>query len=418
VDILLICGTFELTWLRMSTTISTLEMSLGSIYLYDSAHPFASLQKVIHLWRKKNKDNSLILPTICISGHHPQDHIFDLVSDFHAYGCTDDRDRIFAVHALSYNNDAHMEIDYDLGVCETFVRFACVCMADGRLRDVLDASIARINVPSAIEVPSWVPDWTRKPGPFTKLPANRNLFVGPMITYVSQVRDNIIKLGVRQVTSYDLYNDVETTFPNLWNLCTEPLIIQTGSSYPTLRTVIRLYQKWDTNHVRNPDSLYTLLQELWNIQDKKVPCMPTCSDTLRRFINHIWDSGVGDAEFSSLEETISYYLQDHCFFEARSSDENNGYFAYGSAGLVKGDQIILAEQFDTFHNREGERTYRGYVIRPDLSVQVVSHEEIIYGEGISYKVVGQVWLLPQTRFDLNLGHPYNLAPMQDIIYLS
>jgi hypothetical protein len=44
------------------------------------------------------------------------------------------------------------------GFSETFPRFACACVADGRLIDVLDASIARINVPSAIDTPSWAPD--------------------------------------------------------------------------------------------------------------------------------------------------------------------------------------------------------------------------------------------------------------------
>jgi hypothetical protein len=427
-DILLICGTCELTWLRMSTTLATLRQSFGLGKLDRSAHPVASIQKVVDLWVQTSNGDKLALPT-----YRFKDHIFDLVSDFLAYGCTDDRDRIFAVLALSYHNNAHMKIDYDLGVSETFAGLACVCMADGRLIDVLDASVARINVSSAIEVPSWAPDWTRKPGLFRNFPTY-NHPREHMITYLSRVSENIIKLGVRQLSRDDFYKDAEATFPHLWDLCTEPFIFQTGSSYPTLRSVIRLYQKSDTNHERDSGSLSTLLQKLWVDPAGKDSWAHTYGNTLRKLINHIWHlsdesdksdkyPGVGDVEFSSLAEGISCYSQDHCFFEARSSDKTNGYFAYGSAGLMKGDKLLLAERFNRALYRHKDHTYRGYVIRPDQSVQVSCVE--VAG---SYKIVGQAWLLYQTDVDWRVTEPWfrdmqprppiRIDPGEDTIYLS
>jgi hypothetical protein len=270
----------------MSTALTTIRLYFGLGYLgrypNPTAHPIIPLQKVVDLWLKNSDGFALGSPL-----GYSMEHIFDLVSDFHAYECSNGHDRIFAVHALSHNNNAQTEIDYDLGISETFARFACACMADDRLMDVLDASIARIDVPSAIDTPSWAPDWTRKPGPFTKFTKVRR---DPMITYLSQVRENVIKLSVRRLSWYHLNSEAEETLPNSWILCTEPLVLRVGSPYSLLRAVIRLYQKSDTKNVRNPDSLRNLLIELWADPEEKTTWVYMYGNTLPHTIKHIWDA--------------------------------------------------------------------------------------------------------------------------------
>jgi hypothetical protein len=249
-----------------------------------------------------------------------------------------------------------------------------------------------------------------------------------MITYLSQVRANVIKLSVQRLPWYYLNSKAEGTLPNLWDLCTEPLVLLKGSPYSLLRAVTRLYQKSDTKNVRNSNSLCTLLETLWADLAGKASWVHTHGYTLRLMIKHIWDSsnesdeypGAGDIRFASFEETISRYSQGHCFFEARSSDQKNNYFAYGSPNLVKGDQIILAERLDMSLNLKEDNVYRGYVIRHDQRVQPDlrnSSQDEISG---SHQVVGQAWLLIQTATDFGVKpeFPMSFAPRQDAIYLS
>jgi hypothetical protein len=87
---------------------------------------------------------------------------------------------------------------------------------------------------------------------------------------------------------------------------------------------------------------------------------------------------------------------------------------------VKGDQIILAERLDMFLHLEDDHVYRGYVIRPDQSIQTDLRDSSRDEISGSYQVVGQAWLLLQTPTDLGVDRvlPTNFAPGQDTIYLS
>lgn len=182
-NIILICGKAEVSWLRMTTALMNIRNSSTSTRVFE-ARTMNALQKTAELWSSNNSWNdseSLSKPY--------NKHIINLVSDFCRYDCTDDRDRIFAVHSLSNGRDARMRIDYGQSAYTTYRQFALACMADGKTSAVLEAAITRPHVTNTTDWPSWVPDWRREP-----IRHDKNLPSRGMCTFTGNVHNNIATL--------------------------------------------------------------------------------------------------------------------------------------------------------------------------------------------------------------------------------
>lgn len=247
-----------------------------------------------------------------------------------------------------------MTIDYTLDVCNTFCEFARACMADGRIINVWDVVIARKNVSSIINTPSWAPDWTRKPGHF-KRPVHAidldslqtiNLWLSQIFTTWRAISWNSARVGLPCAITGEI-SILEARIDGA--LHTEPIIITKQSILQNLAHVIKLYQDADMLSADAVSSLSFSLWQLWNEQapdriwDKRHP------DKLSDAIGSMWDF---QREFrketkewlACFADSITNLVDGYCFFMARFADAGINFVCYGTAGLTKGDCLVQTEE--------------------------------------------------------------------------
>lgn len=94
-----------------------------------------------------------------------QDSLFD-VTLYNSYGgCTDSRDKLFAMMSMAKGRDAYdweVSLDYTLTAEELYKRFAIWEIIRNRTLRVLScASITSKDPELMPSLPTWIPDWTR-----------------------------------------------------------------------------------------------------------------------------------------------------------------------------------------------------------------------------------------------------------------
>ena len=94
-----------------------------------------------------------------------QDSLFDVTLDNSYGGCTDSRDKLFAMMSMATGRDAYdweVSLDYTLTAEDLYKRFAIWDMIRNRTLRVLSCASTTSQDPELMpSLPSWVPDWTR-----------------------------------------------------------------------------------------------------------------------------------------------------------------------------------------------------------------------------------------------------------------
>jgi len=180
-DIYLICGNMELSFSRLLVALSALDVEIED-YLCDAADE-ARMQAILKITKLWNRHSFL--------DQQPKElpvddttQILSLVENFCSYGCTDPRDRIFALYSMatdvrstsnSYWSGSRafppppqisFYIDYSLDVREIYQTFARSCWEQGAgHRKLWEALLSRQYSFPQTNWSSWAPDWRILPRP-------------------------------------------------------------------------------------------------------------------------------------------------------------------------------------------------------------------------------------------------------------
>jgi hypothetical protein len=168
-DVILFCGTSSMTWVRFTAALSNHRHLQPRGTLSINQHRLDAIQAITNLWRQHSSIS--VLPTQERSSFAPGG-ILEIVNKFWGYGCTDPRDRIFALYSMTmdiqpstYQGNipcVRMDVDYSSSVAQVYQDFASACIA--RSRPILDAVLARQYTPGSNKSwPSWIPDWREPP---------------------------------------------------------------------------------------------------------------------------------------------------------------------------------------------------------------------------------------------------------------
>lgn len=358
-DVTLICGKAELSWLRMSTVLTSNSWPL-SWPLQAVGYNAGGIRKMSDLWRQ-----NCVLHGSSSSHNGRGEHILELVSDFRTYGCTDPRDRIFALFSMSQDNNAHLKIDYSLDVYSTYRKFALACMSgDQRPLHVLVAALARLNVSTPVSWPSWVPDWRLEPSAYYEYwPVAHKMDVSalPRIGFTGKTCGNAIEIAVQYMylgAKLQCPND-ETLLP--FTICATRVTSTDSSPVAFLSSVVKLYKKISKDFALDPYLLWELLISVWDF----VPIYPNLGQ-LQGYIDRLWSSpnlwwdmeGADDSLFSS---TIRKVTKGRCFFEAKVEDTDETFFCYGPSDVTEGDVLVAGVRYVS--RTKGHNSHPAFVLR-------------------------------------------------------
>jgi hypothetical protein len=375
-EIVLICGKVELSWFRTITALRTIKNGNSSKRIFE-AHTVNALQKTADLWSSNNSWRDLQPPSA-----PNNEHILDLVSEFCRYGCTDARDRIFAVHALSNGNDAKIRIDYGQNVYTTYRRFALACMAARKTPAILTAALARLDLTTTTtHWPSWIPDWRRKPARYDgDLPS-----IG-MCAFTGKIHNNIATIKFQCLYPH-------TSPPLLISDQQSLIVIQDSitsmkqSVFDFLIAVNVLYV--GSNSMRDHPFFGDILQFLQSTGYFSFDA--TQWDLLIEYVSKMETEGEEEAKVA---ESVAHVMKGSCFFKVEFPGSGRTYFCYGSSTIRGGDILMPMECCIRNNSPVYHRAYKMCAIR--------SIEGVCEGDATTtlkdcwtqklYHMVGETWL--------------------------
>tara|TARA_R110002003_G_scaffold123_1_gene11113 strand:- start:377 stop:2065 length:1689 start_codon:yes stop_codon:yes gene_type:complete len=178
VEVLLVCGSSELSWPRLTTALTTIQKTAPQTAERIGPGRIEALQHIAWLW----KYHAMMLDGPQHGNGSPKRHqdILTILNTFWRYQCTDPRDRLYALCSMASDIQASqpsalamqgpisrrkicMEIDYALDVRQTYQRFAMACVSSRRTMEILNSVLARQYSVTSDDWPSWVPDWREVP---------------------------------------------------------------------------------------------------------------------------------------------------------------------------------------------------------------------------------------------------------------
>jgi hypothetical protein len=174
-EVRLIYGDVELSWARFVVAISVLSALDNRRPNNLNLQGWGSITRIARLW----KHHSLLDELLNDDGHTQVNllkhtDIISLVDEFALYGCTDPRDRVFALYSMASNlrpstvasgaGYVLMDVDYSLDLRQTYEAFALACIKAGNIVVIMEAVLSRQHSPTPHGWASWVPDW-RVPRP-------------------------------------------------------------------------------------------------------------------------------------------------------------------------------------------------------------------------------------------------------------
>lgn len=349
-------------------------------------HSIVSLEQTADIWRRH-----------CIDQHPLRTHILDLVSGFSTYGCTDARDRIFAVHALSQDENAHTEINYTLGVHTTYRNFAVACMNDGRTLDVLIAASARVDILST-EPQSWVPDWRIQPIIEDSFRPEYHYYTHqgePMVNLSGDVRGRVVQFAFKSFWSYTHSAQYPLRVAEREHLSMNQPLLE------YIRAIDSLYVRCSRPSEMHQKSLWTLLCFFWGVGPSslnraQLTALLECL-TARRSTNESDYANCIAQHEKLLAEPITAASKGRCFFEARFADSEAPVLCYGSVGIQGGDILLPLTEVAPKFAVDVPLTpcvYRMCVLRPWNCSSEQNNTAVSKASWTDwqYRVVGEAWL--------------------------
>ena len=196
-DIYLICGGMELIFSRLVVALSVLQRHIRVNELSESRMTalkgikMAALEDIGKLWNRHSL-TGIQSHRALSSETEAAAQILNLVERFSSYGCTDPRDRIFALYSMAtdvrhssqvvgstspLDEPVSINIDYSLDVCGTYQAFALSCWERPRThREMWEALFSRQHSPQPTNLASWAPDWRVEPQDWRRITSNFSPF--------------------------------------------------------------------------------------------------------------------------------------------------------------------------------------------------------------------------------------------------
>jgi hypothetical protein len=360
-DIELICGTSSITWLRFTVALEYYLQNFHMDRSFMHSLRFAALQTIAGLWYK-HSDVGILRTRKTLSSTYT--NILDLVDTFQDHGCSDPRDRIFALYNMTediqpcnYQGNmpcVRMDVKYSSSIQEVYQNFASACIE--RSHPVLDAVIARQYSPRSYEGwPSWVPDWRMPPSNKIRRPwTTRGIGC-------HNVAQNIV--GLQPLLEDRSHPE---KFYVINHIFTPP--DTTGGS---MNLLVELCRNWP--HL-------TLL-------DLVSASLPHRSEhECRDFTEHIimvceahptHNTSTQLLRYIEISSDLQATMRHHRFFSATKSTRMIG---YGNAAMAKGDKILrLDSKFDSI---SGQKYQDALLLRPYakrtgiIDVDIATHKLI------------------------------------------
>lgn len=313
-DVVLICQSSKLSWLRFTTALSICANHYRSIL----DQGLDILLHVIKLWKCHNTT----IETPLEMHQSRQLGIVKLVDMFLPYGCTDPRDRIFALYNVAVDVRAtalrkregrispwsadyvnYMDVDYSLDVRQVYHTFAVACISGGSDVDIFQAVLSRTTFPSSEDWPSWVPDLRKPISSRGQWWINR----GTMFK-VHDIQPDILSM------SWERLDDVKSPIVIIDTILALPSADSRSSMDSFLRTQLNACPSSMADCILQESGFVQLLVEIWGTyQEMDLPlCLESEAQRPRLFM----------ADFSS-------------------STERSLGIGIGSVDLLEGDEVAL-----------------------------------------------------------------------------
>jgi hypothetical protein len=378
-DVTLLCGASEITWVRLVTALRVLYDNLIQTTSFIGNEKIEALRIIGRLWKRHCMINE---PQAQSSTTPSQDSILDLVERFRLYGCSDARDRIFALYNManglretelprfiydigsSNQQYVYMKIDYSLNIEETYQALAAACMKSGQKTTILNAVLSRQYKTGVEDWPSWVPDW-RKPSTAFYLPIRKSISC-----VLAPPKKLIVSFKSYYNFGYKALPTITHKFPM-------------GDTFETFATSL-----CEMCHTCTVSITCAILQKIMPAEEwKNDTASVFMQDVLRhRNSNTNWPPSELKAETLERVQRIRKRMQHHSFFTATAptfdgkSSMTKECGGYGNAALQQGDQI--APFYSSRHFWEGGAT--GLLVRPLSSTSSVGFT--------SYRLIGSAYL--------------------------
>ena len=326
-DIVLICGTSEISWVRLITALDTLRNTLIPTMASIGHGKLEALLNITKLWRyhsmiaESQSNNEL---------PDNEESILAIVDKFWSYECTDPRDRIFALYNMTSDIQAtqskqlvnagldplqriYMDVDYSSDTRQVYQTFATACIASERAIPLLNAVLSRQYLPSSEDWPSWVPDW-RKP------PSTRHVALHSDVS-CNLVHPDKIAISLHRTGPF---RDEEF------------LAIETIAMTPDLSGALASLLRKVTEGCPFP-LLASILQNL--LLDDKVDDHIFFAHYITGVLN-INAPDFPSARVADITVRLHAAMRDQRFFTAISPTTAVRFMGYGNAALQKGDHIV------------------------------------------------------------------------------
>lgn len=353
-DVHLFCGASEISWLRLTAAFIVLQETERATMAFIGDEKLQALDMMFNLWRYHC---SIVEP---YDGPGPGADfilpgILGVMDQFSSYGCSDPRDRIFALYNMdseiqptkikhqrsaqyweyfdNFKKEIYMDIDYGRDTRETYQAFAVAQVRRSGPYDMLYHALIRPHPSLSDHWPTWVPDWRVTP--------SDRLVQIPLSTHASAYFDDSATLAVSlERSKWDI-----TPFPEI-----EEVFGAVHSAHACLTTLQSLRRRIASNLIA------VMLRALEEACSRRRWSPHYSEDVsfknediwiLRRYLDKPDERGSGEA-VKALQGFLASFkrnMHGRCFYLAsvkQASDTKHvgvSCFGFASTGIQPGDML-------------------------------------------------------------------------------